>query len=259
MPLTSKGKKIMASMKKRYGKNKGEEVFYASKNKGTIEGVEETKENKPMNHLEKFINQILLGEQTDPTDAEIKAANKDVHTMDKGKPKHHPKSPAAKLAKAAEERTRVKKAKYFGGESDPKKVDTKAAIAKHRAEIYAAGKKAGPVAEPQNDSFDPALVYKQMGNIISEVLTPKQHAKETDGGEEASERRRGRIKAVMSGKKIGDVSAMRAMGKKGTSLSQGAEIQKKYRERARAKRKGDAPLATATTLRGPGTGTRSDR
>ena len=36
MPLTKKGKKIMSSMKKQYGKKKGEQVFYASKNKGTI-------------------------------------------------------------------------------------------------------------------------------------------------------------------------------------------------------------------------------
>jgi len=31
MPLTEKGKKIMKSMKKQYGKKKGETVFYASK------------------------------------------------------------------------------------------------------------------------------------------------------------------------------------------------------------------------------------
>jgi len=40
MPLTEKGKKIMKSMKKEYGKKKGEQVFYASKNKGKIKGVE---------------------------------------------------------------------------------------------------------------------------------------------------------------------------------------------------------------------------
>jgi hypothetical protein len=40
MPLTSKGKKIMKSMKKEYGPKKGEKVFYASKNKGTIKKVE---------------------------------------------------------------------------------------------------------------------------------------------------------------------------------------------------------------------------
>ena len=43
MPLTEKGKKIMKSMKKQYGKKKGETVFYASRNKGVIKGVENTK------------------------------------------------------------------------------------------------------------------------------------------------------------------------------------------------------------------------
>ena len=43
MPLTEKGKKIMKSMKKQYGKRKGETVFYASRNKGVIKGVEKTK------------------------------------------------------------------------------------------------------------------------------------------------------------------------------------------------------------------------
>lgn len=40
MPLTDKGKKIKRSMQKTYGKKKAEEVFYASKNKGTIKGVD---------------------------------------------------------------------------------------------------------------------------------------------------------------------------------------------------------------------------
>jgi|TARA_R100000030_G_scaffold96148_1_gene84084 hypothetical protein len=39
MPLTSKGKKIMSAMKEQYGKD-AERVFYASKNKGTIKGVD---------------------------------------------------------------------------------------------------------------------------------------------------------------------------------------------------------------------------
>ena len=43
MPLNKKGKKIMKSMKKQYGKKRGETVFYASKNKGVIKGVEKTK------------------------------------------------------------------------------------------------------------------------------------------------------------------------------------------------------------------------
>ena len=37
--LTAKGRKIMRAMKKEYGSKKGEEVYYASQNKGTIKGT----------------------------------------------------------------------------------------------------------------------------------------------------------------------------------------------------------------------------
>lgn len=40
MPLTKKGSKIMRNMKSQYGDKAGERVFYASKNKGTIKGVD---------------------------------------------------------------------------------------------------------------------------------------------------------------------------------------------------------------------------
>lgn len=40
MPLTLKGRKIMGAMEEEYGDKKGEQVFYASKNKGKIKGVE---------------------------------------------------------------------------------------------------------------------------------------------------------------------------------------------------------------------------
>ncbi|MDE2015916.1 MAG: hypothetical protein KGI72_05335 [Patescibacteria group bacterium] len=43
MPLTRKGSEIMKAMGKEYGPEKGEKVFYASRNKGTIKGVEKTK------------------------------------------------------------------------------------------------------------------------------------------------------------------------------------------------------------------------
>ena len=39
MPLTKKGKKIKRAMRKQYGKKKGDRVFYASQNKGTIKGT----------------------------------------------------------------------------------------------------------------------------------------------------------------------------------------------------------------------------
>lgn len=39
MPLTKKGSKIKSAMEKEYGKKKGDSIFYASENKGTIKGV----------------------------------------------------------------------------------------------------------------------------------------------------------------------------------------------------------------------------
>jgi hypothetical protein len=41
--LTKKGKKVLRSMKKSYGKKKGEEVFYASINKGKLKGAHKGK------------------------------------------------------------------------------------------------------------------------------------------------------------------------------------------------------------------------
>jgi len=43
MPLTKKGTKIIHAMEKEYGKEKGGGIFYASRNKGTITGVEKAK------------------------------------------------------------------------------------------------------------------------------------------------------------------------------------------------------------------------
>jgi len=40
MPMNDKGKKIKSAMKQKYGKKKGESVYNASRNKGTIKGVE---------------------------------------------------------------------------------------------------------------------------------------------------------------------------------------------------------------------------
>jgi hypothetical protein len=40
MPLNEKGRKIMSSMKRTYGPETAKRVFYASRNKGCIKGVE---------------------------------------------------------------------------------------------------------------------------------------------------------------------------------------------------------------------------
>ena len=52
MPKTKKGQKIMRSMKAQYGPEKGERVFYASRNKGTITGVDKPKKkpDKKVSH-----------------------------------------------------------------------------------------------------------------------------------------------------------------------------------------------------------------
>lgn len=39
MPLTMKGRKIKKAMENEYGQEKGDRVFYASENKGTITGL----------------------------------------------------------------------------------------------------------------------------------------------------------------------------------------------------------------------------
>lgn len=44
MPLTKKGSKIKRAMMEEYGSKKGEQVFYATENKGKIKGV--TKKRK---------------------------------------------------------------------------------------------------------------------------------------------------------------------------------------------------------------------
>ena len=43
MPLTEKGQKILAAMKKQYGDEKGKQVFYASQNKGTVTGTHKSR------------------------------------------------------------------------------------------------------------------------------------------------------------------------------------------------------------------------
>jgi hypothetical protein len=40
MPLTPKGEKILSAMEEQYGKEKGKQVLYAAKNKGTISGID---------------------------------------------------------------------------------------------------------------------------------------------------------------------------------------------------------------------------
>lgn len=40
MPLTAKGEEIKSALEKEYGKEHGERVLYAGKNKGTFKGID---------------------------------------------------------------------------------------------------------------------------------------------------------------------------------------------------------------------------
>jgi hypothetical protein len=51
MPLTEKGARIKSAMEKQYGKEKGEKVFYASKNKGKISGVDSDEKADDNQHM----------------------------------------------------------------------------------------------------------------------------------------------------------------------------------------------------------------
>jgi hypothetical protein len=44
MPLTKKGNTIMTAMADQYGPKKGKQIFYASRNKGKIKGVDRTRQ-----------------------------------------------------------------------------------------------------------------------------------------------------------------------------------------------------------------------
>lgn len=64
MPLTEKGEKIMGAMKEKYGSEKGEQVFYASKNAGKITGVDAAdrvplEEGKSKETINKNVNKLL--------------------------------------------------------------------------------------------------------------------------------------------------------------------------------------------------------
>jgi len=70
-PLTKKGEKILAAMKKAYGEEKGEQIFYASKNKGTISGVDKKTKDQEI--------KIIIGEDpVNPSPAEQKVESNDV-------------------------------------------------------------------------------------------------------------------------------------------------------------------------------------
>lgn len=75
MPLSSKGAEIKSAMTKEYGEKKGEEVFYASKNAGTITGVDIARDCSKITAEDCGCTDVEPGQ----TLAGLNARNRDVH------------------------------------------------------------------------------------------------------------------------------------------------------------------------------------
>lgn len=93
-PLTKKGNKILKAMRERYGKKKGTSVFYASKNKGTISGVDgkakdEVKYKEPIKPGFKPLNPPIDPDKREAAIKEhrkLRSEFKDRKTKDAGNP-----------------------------------------------------------------------------------------------------------------------------------------------------------------------------
>lgn len=99
MPLTEKGKKIKAAMVAQYGPEKGEEVFYASKNAGKITGVDDA-HTAP--HLKGTITKLreddfthmgFTGEGAEPIKKLVEACDSLTARMDAFESRQHQRKP----------------------------------------------------------------------------------------------------------------------------------------------------------------------
>ena len=115
MPLTNKGKKIMRAMKSQYGSEEGKKVFYASKNKGTIKGVEdETQMNWQNRIYENLVNEdeVSEGLATAALGAlALGTAGYGAYKVGKGLKKAEDEGKARRAKKAADAENAVKKKK----------------------------------------------------------------------------------------------------------------------------------------------------
>jgi len=94
MPLTNKGKKIMRSMTDQYGSKKGKKVFYASKNKGTIMGVEDETQMNWQDRIYGSLTETRASKKTQKakkkaTCKKKKEAPMDTHKAGEHKGEHH--------------------------------------------------------------------------------------------------------------------------------------------------------------------------
>lgn len=136
----------MKSMVKQYGTKRGEQVFYASKNKGTIEGVEE---NKKMSYLDKILRNLQENEA-------VKAAD----------------AAAEKRKKEAEDRNRrFKEAEKKGEEADRKASAAAASLSQKESLVYAFNRWATHLAEAGRELGGIAKPYE--GKKTSDIKDPR--------------------------------------------------------------------------------------
>ena len=85
-----------------------------------------------------------------------------------------------------------------------------------------------------------AAVYRQIGRMIAEVLSPQKHAKVTGGGQDAAKRREERMRKVMSGNKnkrpISPIAGVEAVDKPGVTLSKAAKAYRDARKSGASER-----------------------
>jgi len=67
VPLTKKGSKILSSMRAQYGGKKGEQVFYASINKGKIKGAEKSTKRAEGGPVNPLLEEARRRGKQDPT------------------------------------------------------------------------------------------------------------------------------------------------------------------------------------------------
>jgi hypothetical protein len=82
MPLTEKGGEIMGAMKKQYGEEKGKSVFYASKNKGTISGVDKRKDAEEQGQEQE--QQLPVPEQLARAENELESLEREQEQAEEG-------------------------------------------------------------------------------------------------------------------------------------------------------------------------------
>lgn len=70
MPLTKKGEEILRAMQQEYGQKKGESVFYASINKGTVTGAEKDSAD-PLQAAQEVAERLARATMSDPDEDEV--------------------------------------------------------------------------------------------------------------------------------------------------------------------------------------------